>query len=96
MAPVKYKVCRYRDCKNTSKLLNLRFFAFPESNALKWRDICNNDKIAHLCAKTLSRHHYVCADHFHRLDYTKIVSPYKTKLKPSAVPGPGLNENKGR
>ena len=90
MAPVKRrsKTCRFVNCKNNStENPNLKFFHFPLNNVENWRRACQNDSIKNLTKNTLNRFHYVCEKHFEKFDYVNILSPYKNKLKPGAVPG---------
>ena len=88
MAP---KKCAFRNCPNTSdQNPNKRFFYFRKHDYPLWIDACQNAVLKAYSVNTLTRHTTVCSEHFSSEDFTRIFSPFKTRLTFSAVPhGPG-------
>ena len=88
MAP---KKCVFKNCSNRSdRNPNKKFFYFRKHDYPLWIDACENTMLKDYSINTLTRHISVCSDHFSINDFTRIFSPFKTKLKPTAIPhGPG-------
>lgn len=81
------KVCSFLGCSSDSKNnKDVRFFNFPKKNISEWVRACNNAKLENLSENNLNSHYFVCSKHFVAEQYTKIMSPFKTRLLPWSIP----------
>ena len=81
------KKCSFYGCNITSKTSpSVKFFQFPKYDTAQWLEACKNPKLTNLSHQNLQYNYYVCSKHFHRNDFTKVLTPFKNKLKQGVVP----------
>ena len=82
------KKCSFRNCEsNSSNNVNLAFFRFSSINLREWVEACDSPKLNSISSKAiLTQKYYVCEKHFSPLDYYRILSPFKKRLKRNVVP----------
>ena len=79
--------CAYNGCTNNRES-GVRFFNFPkdEHRRQQWIEACGNSRLRGLADITVMRNYYICSNHFEAGMYSKILSPFKLKLRVDAVP----------
>ena len=80
-------LCQFKNCTN-NKISdpNKHFFRFRSHDFKTWIKACGNYKLLKLSKSTLTSTRFVCSDHFGDQSYTRVLSPFKNKLKRDAVP----------
>ena len=84
--PNNLKKCSFHDCSSTSENPNILFHHFRKADTDKWIEACKNESLRKLTPAAIRGHKFVCEKHFSFNDYVMILSGFRSKLKPSAVP----------
>ena len=83
---IRVKYCEFDGCHNSSSNSKVNFFNFRRHDYSNWIELCNKKELRNLSVSNIVSHRYVCSQHFKRTDFTRPISPYKTKLTKTAVP----------
>jgi hypothetical protein len=86
MAPRVFKKCSFGYCDNTSANSQCLFFNYRKHDVSNWVAVSENSALLGLSVNNLLKHHYVCDEHFCINDFTRVLSPFKKKLKKTTIP----------
>lgn len=83
----KNKKCQFRGCESSSKEdPTLQFYLFSKPNLGKWLEVCDNQSLNSLPSKLITSNRFICQNHFTNEDFAYILSPFKKRLKLTAIP----------